>query len=94
MQRIMCTAILGLSVALGGCQSEPEEAPDITEAIPVDPQADDAARPSGDEANTGADSTPVPGEPEPPALPLSMESGSNPPEMTAPPSGAKVQPAG
>lgn len=102
MQRIAFAGIAVLAITLGGCQNQPEETPDITEAIPLDEQADEAgqdaaddgAGPAGDEANTGADSTPVPGEADTPPLPGSMEGGSNPPGMTEPPAGSKVQPAG
>ena len=92
---------LALPLLVAGCQNEPEQAPDITEAIPID--ADSAAEeedgpvegagPSGDESNTGADSTPLPGEPDTPPLPSTMESGANPPGLTVPPEGGKVQPA-
>ena len=75
-------AAIALSFALAGCQNEPEEAPDITEAIPIDEEAVPA-----DESEGIADQ-----EVEPDGTPT-MESGSNPPEMIAPPPGSKVQPA-
>ena len=85
-------AILGLvaaTLALGGCQNEPEETPSLEEAIPLDPEPvpdidtmDDAS--GGKDSGSGTATGPS-------NLPSTMESGSNPPGMTAPPPGSKVQ---
>lgn len=86
MQRTAFAGIAALAIALAGCQNEPEEAPDITEAIPLDPEPEDGA----------AEDDAVPDEtilPDAPPVSDGMESGSNPPDMTEPPAGSKVQPA-
>lgn len=69
------------AVLLPGCQNQPEETPDITEAIPLDNPED------------SADATIDDVEPTPEAGIDTMESGSNPPGTTSPPPGSKVQPA-
>ena len=98
MKRFISTSIVSLSLALAGCSGESEETPDIAEAIPLDPEgsetengADDGGAAQG-EAASGSDTPDLPdaGSSER-ALPDSMESGSNPPSMTEPPAGSKVQ---
>ena len=60
-------AILLLPALMAGCQNEPEEPPDITEAIPLDDVED--------QAGAETEESPEPGI-EPSAPPI-MESGSN-----------------
>ncbi|MHA7820058.1 MAG: hypothetical protein ACX930_10475 [Erythrobacter sp.] len=74
-------AVVIATLALAACQDEPEQTPDIEEAIPLDEPEADTEMPV-----EGARPTPEPGID-------TMESGSNPPGMTAPPPGSKVQPA-
>lgn len=115
MKRLIAAGVVSLSLALAGCGGEAEEAPDITQAIPLDPEgsdtasedassgadelagygADDSTFAQGEAAN-GADTPDLPGSSGSGerALPDSMERGANPPGMTQPPAGSKVQPAG
>ena len=90
---------LALSGALAGCSGDNEETPDIAEAIPLDPEgaeSDDAGADTSDQPGedaSGSDTPDLPGgDSGARNLPDSMESGSNPPGMTEPPSGSKVQP--
>lgn len=48
--------ILSLGLALAACQSEPEETPDITEAIPIEGESDESAASDESSAEEGADS--------------------------------------
>ncbi len=41
MKRLISTSIASLSIALAGCSGETEEAPDIAEAIPLNPEGSD-----------------------------------------------------
>lgn len=84
---------LALSILLAGCNNEPEETPDITEAIPLDDgmPADEA---SGGESD--ADAQGSLGEGADGAAPSSsgtMESGSNPPGSEIRLEGSKLQKA-
>jgi len=96
MPRLLPTSLIGLALLLASCQGETEETPDITEAIPLDADGastgDAVANGEGEEAASG-DTPNLPGEPSAGERSLSdtMESGSNPPEMTEPPEGSKVQ---
>ena len=69
-----------ISLILVGCDSEPEETPDITEAIPIDSTGTVDSQAS-DNAETGAGGSDTDGEPSAQAGPAStsdtMESGSN-----------------
>ena len=92
MRRIALAGTAALSLALAGCQNDAEDTPDITEAIPLDPETDEGI--GDDESADGSDTI------SPDAPPISetpnsggMESGSNPPGMTTPPPGSKLQPA-
>ena len=76
-------ALATLALALGACQNEPEEGPGLEEAIPVDEPED----------TVGVDMPIEDSMPEPTEGMDTMESGSNPPTMTPPPPGSKVQPA-
>ncbi|MEM7780892.1 MAG: hypothetical protein AAF697_10920 [Pseudomonadota bacterium] len=82
MTRTAIIALLAAPFALSACQNETEQAPDIVDTIETIPleEAEDGEGGSADGTET-------------PALPDTMESGSNPPEMTEPPAGSKVQPA-
>ena len=85
-------SIAALSILLVGCQNQPEETPDIEEAIPLDPEEDGSeASNEGNAAESEDDSE---------RAPATMESGSN--EDTsiyggenegAPGPGSKLQPA-
>ncbi len=94
-----CAALSGitaLALLLAGCQNEPEETPDIIEAIPLDPEPEDAEQADGmgqgdEDAGEVQAGGAEPGDT--PSVPDTMESGSNPPGMTAPPPGSKLQPA-
>ena len=98
MKRLISASIVSLSLALAGCSGESEDAPDIAEAIPLDPEGSetDEGSEGGDaaqgEAGSGSDTPDLPdansGERD---LPATMESGSNPPGMSEPPAGSKVQ---
>ncbi|WP_298301000.1 hypothetical protein [uncultured Erythrobacter sp.] len=97
MQRLIQISSISLALMLAGCQEETEESADITEAIPLnsDDSSPDAAgeggeEASGDSSNLSAASSDgeTSGER---SLPESMQSGSNPPNMTEPPKGSKVQ---
>ena len=98
MKRLISASIVSLSLALAGCSGETEEAPDITEAIPLDPEgaegedgATDESLVEGQAAN-GSDTPDLPGANSGErALPDTMESGANPAGMTEPPAGSKVQ---
>lgn len=78
--------VAGLGLALGACQNRSDEAPDIEEAIPLDEPGDAVTTPLEESPGERAAPTPEPGID-------TMESGSNPPGMTEPPEGSKVQPA-
>jgi hypothetical protein len=78
-------AIAAFALGLAGCQDEPEEVPDIEEAIPLDETGDGSAEDAGSEPNSI--------EPSAPPIMDGMESGSNPAGMDRPPAGSKVQPA-
>lgn len=86
MKHPVICGMLAAPLALTACQNEPEQATPIEETIPADPEAGEAVE----------DAEPV-AEPEEetetPDLPSTMESGSNPPGMTTPPPGSKLQPA-
>lgn len=72
MQRAIQISTLALLLALGGCSGETEEAPDITEAIPLEvdePTSADA--PADDDGDAGAPSQP--GNSDTPALPGSSD---------------------
>ena len=97
MKRLISASIVSLSLALAGCSGESEDAPDIAEAIPLDPEGSETEGTEGNdaaqgEAGSGSDTPDHPdansGERD---LPATMESGSNPPGMTEPPAGSKVQ---
>lgn len=83
MKRLALPALATFALALGACQNEPEEAPGIEEAIPVDEPGD----------TVGVDMPVEDTMPEPTEGLDTMESGSNPPSMTTPPPGSKVQSA-
>ena len=94
-----CAALSGITaiaLLLAGCQNEPEETPDIIEAIPRDPEPEDTDQSDGLDTSDEGAGEPQAGSAEPgdaPSVPDTMESGSNPPGMTAPPPGSKLQPA-
>lgn len=105
MRRLIQTSSVCLALALAGCESEPEETPDITQAIPlnVDAEGDPSAATGNDEAANGGAANGTPAPPGTPgedndidtavgerSLPETMEAGSNPPGFE-PPSGSKVQ---
>lgn len=100
MKRVFQLSTLALAFALSACGGETDETPDITEAIPLDPvqgteaSGEDAASGEAMVAESGAGtqdgSNGEPSDRERP-LPGTMETGSNPPDMTAPPAGSKVQ---
>lgn len=84
--------VAGLGLGLAACQNRSDEAPDIEDAIPLDEPGDAITMPNEDEP-----AGETPGEraaPTPERGIETMESGSNPPGMTEPPKGSKVQPAG
>ncbi|MEM1052023.1 MAG: hypothetical protein AAGI28_08005 [Pseudomonadota bacterium] len=104
MQRFLYAGVVGLSLALGGCQDGSEETPNITEAIPL--KADETT--ANDESQSGLSddltvqdgsardgSTSGVGTTSQGArkrsVPDTMATGSNPPDMTQPPAGSKVQ---
>lgn len=98
MQRVFQLSTLALAFALSACGGDADETPDITEAIPLDPV--EGTQTNGDdiapgEAMVGEDSSSNARDGAPSAqdrpLPGTMESGSNPPDMTTPPKGSKVQ---
>lgn len=100
MQRAIQISTLALLLALGGCGREQEETPDITEAIPLEPAegmgaGEDAANGSEGSANGGANGgqgqAGSSGPSQDRAIPDTMETGRNPPNMTEPPAGSKVQ---
>lgn len=101
MKRLIHASAVGLALLLAGCQGEAEEAPAITEAIPLNTDegpagiAGEASDEAGDAVSGDTPSLPgaasgqeASGEG---SLPDSMETGSNPPDMTEPPKGSKVQ---
>jgi hypothetical protein len=96
MKRLLQLSIVGLALAVSGCQDEAEETPDITEAIPLDTEpvdADDLDQ-SGDDTNVRSGENPNLPDGDSGTgrgLPDTMESGSNPSDMTEPPAGSKVQ---
>lgn len=103
MKRFARASIISLSLALSGglagCSGDNEETPDITDAIPLDPEeadSEEAGADTSDPEGEGASASDTPdlpgGGPGGRNLPDSMESGSNPPGMTEPPAGSKVQP--
>lgn len=85
-------------ILLTGCNNDPEETPDITEAIPVEGEAGS----DGDSSETGSDSD-VSGldnagneggeraTPTSPSAPSTMESGSNSPGAEIELDGSKLQ---
>ena len=87
---------MAFAILLTGCQNEPEEEPDITEAIPLDAEPDGNAA-NGSEASDGEENGSV----NEPSAPSTMESGSNEganvyggeDEGALAPSGSKLQPA-
>ena len=83
MKHLALPALATACLALAACQNEAEEAPGIEEAIPVDEPGD----------TIGVDMPVEDTIPEPTSGIDTMESGSNPPTMTTPPPGSKVQPA-
>ncbi|MEO1220785.1 MAG: hypothetical protein AAFY42_05470 [Pseudomonadota bacterium] len=104
MKRLLQLSIFAVALALSGCQDETEETPDITEAIPLDddatlPTEEEATMPNGGEASAasasggwgtrGAISGAQTSDGQ--AIPDTMQTGSNPPGMTEPPKGSKVQ---
>lgn len=104
MQRLTPIALIGLTIALAACDSEPEGAPDIAQAIPMDEgEMTPGDVTSGDvtSGTDGAGEQAVGGTPALPnadgsnsgsrTLPDTMQAGSNPPDMTEPPKGSKVQ---
>lgn len=100
MKRLISASIASLAFALtgtlAGCSSETEEAPDIAEAIPLNPEGSESGATDGSftegEAANGSDTPDLPGaSSEGRTLPSTMESGANPAGMTEPPAGSKVQ---
>jgi len=105
MKRLFEASLVGFALALTGCQSEPEETPDITEAIPLNTDkeaASDASVNGADNDVTAGEGTSDTGEGSssgqgsavdamPDTMSDTMETGSNPPGMTEPPKGSKVQ---
>lgn len=85
MRLAALAATLALPVMVAACQNEPEETPDIVEAIPLDPE------PDGEGTNGGGNAREDGINPAAPPTSDTMEHGSNPPDMTAPPPGSKVQ---
>lgn len=67
--KVAALTTIALSLALAACQNEPEEAPDITDVIPVEEGTEAAAE--GDIAETGDEAGIEP------SAPATMESGSN-----------------
>ena len=106
MRPVTTSGLCAIALSLVACQGEAEEAPDITEAIPLDEVSETtdgkggAGGPNGGDAE-GSQVDPSAGNGQtksaqgagsgPPPLPDTMESGSNPPDMTEPPAGSKVQ---
>ena len=110
-------SLVSLSLAVAGCSDDTQEAPDITEAIPLDAASSDpeASEQEGAQSDTdfgatdesfaegqaanGSATPDLPGAGSAGtssgerALPDTMERGANPPGMTQPPAGSKVQPA-
>lgn len=106
-------SLLALALAVSACGSDPEETPDITEAIPldVDQEGDSSATETGGANGVGGSPADAAIQGDTPALPGAsgegnasapsvsrqrsipdtMEAGSNPPDMTEPPKGSKVQ---
>ncbi len=78
-------AIFAFPLLLAGCQNEPEETPDITEAIPLDePEGDVSADATNADEDAGIE----------PSAPPIMESGSNEDGGREPdPSRSKLLPA-
>lgn len=108
MKRAAIAKTLGaaLTLSVAACGNEPEETPDITEAIPVDESDQSAQIAQGDEAaatpsdpNTDPDQNTAPAQsapplPRTPPLPSTMESGSNADGGRAPdPNRTKLIPA-
>ena len=107
MQRLFSASAIGLALTLAGCSNDPEETPDITEAIPLTQDENGSVDGAPDEAGVAGDGGIV-GDaaalPSPPssgdagntgagqrAIPDTMEAGSNPPDFSGPPKGSKVQ---
>lgn len=89
MKLLASLALAGLGLGIVACQNRADEAPDIEEAIPLDEPGDVIDMPVEDpDANTSVTPEPTPE----PGIDV-MERGSNPPGMTSPPAGSKVQPA-
>ena len=86
MKKFATITLAGLTIALAACEGRTDEAPDIEDAIPVDQASDDAAD-NDMQASTNSSVEPTATE----RGSNTIESGSNPPEMTSPPPGSKVQ---
>lgn len=97
MRPVLTLGLCASALTLAACQGEAEDAPDITEAIPLEELSEDTDSGESGEAQVvpsisdGETSRPEGAVPATPALPDTMESGSNPPGMTEPPPGSKVQ---
>ena len=88
MKRLVSASVISLSLVIAGCSGESEETPDIAEAIPLNPEGSETE--DGTDGSSGSEGTTASGS-ETPNLPDTMESGANPPGMTEPPAGSKVQ---
>lgn len=104
MQCVVKTSVLALALTLCACGDDPEETPDITEAIPLNPEGSQSGDETAENGQVGESEipalssgpAPLPGASDSDggaqerSIPDTMEAGSNPPGMT-PPAGSKVQ---